>query len=82
MKIYNKYRHIDSFKKLSDAKMQLSYETRLSKHKMDLALFEVQSQLTPARIFSTIFATSIKPLSRGIVAWFKNFLSGNSRNKS
>ncbi len=75
MKSSNRYEHIDSFKKLSDAKMQLTYEARLSRRKMDMAIYEVHAALSPVRILSALLASSVKPLSKGLFNWLGGLLA-------
>ncbi len=75
MKSSHRYEHIDSFKKLSDTKMQLTYEARLARRKMDLAIFEVRAALSPVRILSSLLTVSIKPLSKGLFNWLRGLLT-------
>ncbi|HKL71630.1 MAG TPA: hypothetical protein VJ855_03155 [Marinilabiliaceae bacterium] len=75
MKSNNRYEHIDSFKKLADAKMQLTYETRLSRRKMDMAIYEVRAALSPVRILSGLLTSSVKPLSKGLFNWLGGLLT-------
>lgn len=75
MKNSRRYEHIDSFKKLSDTKMQLIYEARLSKRKMDLAVYEVRSALSPGRILTSLLTSSVKPLSKGLFNWLGGLFS-------
>ena len=77
MKSSNRYEDIDSFKKLADAKIQLNYEARLARRKMDLAIFEVRSAFSPSRILSSLLAVTVKPLSKGLFNWAKGLFTKN-----
>ena len=79
MKSSNRYEHIDSFKKLSDTKMQLTYEARLSRRKMDMAIYEVRAALSPVRILSALLTSSVKPISKGLFNWLGGLITRKTK---
>jgi hypothetical protein len=73
------YSDIESFEDLRNEKMRLSYEVRIAKRKIDVAVMELSSALSPVRLLSNLLAEWMQPISAGIKQWLEGFFSRQNR---
>ncbi|WP_026475598.1 hypothetical protein [Alkaliflexus imshenetskii] len=70
------YSDIESFSDLENEKMRLTYEVRIARRKMDLAILELGASLNPIRLASSLFGELLKPVTAGIRQWIEGVFSG------
>ncbi|HHU58699.1 MAG TPA: hypothetical protein GXZ39_10440 [Bacteroidales bacterium] len=73
------FRHITSFKQLSDERTRLSFEVRLSRKKLDMALMEFNEIFSPLRLAGTLAREWMKPLLGSIRRRIQDYISGKTQ---
>ncbi len=76
------YSDIESFSDLKNEKMRLTYEVKIARRKLDLAVLELGASLNPIRLASSLFGELLKPVTAGIKHWLEGLFTARKPHQT